>query len=402
MNWHDGERATVVGGIIIAVLFLLFYVLIITVSWDFSTLRGPTGVPVAADFANYWAASKLALSGKAQLAYNFNDLQEVVQQFFGTTHYYGCGWYYPPFALFIVLPLGLMPYLTSYIVWVTLGLILYMIVLSHINSHPIIPILCLLFPGILTNLVFGQNGFISGMLLGAGLLLLDCWPLLAGCLFGILCYKPPLAILILVALLAGRYWKAFIALISMALFLSILSSVVFGYQVWIEYFKVMSIPMRLLENGAAAWNIMPTFFAAALSAGFGVSTAYLAQGIVMLVVLAAIIWSWRQQVPLAIRGTVLVLGTLLFTPYVFVYDLAILALPLCWLWEEGRLKGRLPGELILLLMGWLMPIAAPILWQPINFLEGKLQIGPVILLALFILALVRAKNAVSPKTLQPQ
>lgn len=176
----------------------------------------------------------------------------------------------------------------------------------------------------------------------------------------------------------------------------LISMIVFGYQVWLEYFKVMSIPMQQLEIGAAIWSIMPTFFAATLSAGFGVKAAYFVQGVIMLVALAGVAWVWRsKQVAISSRGAVLVLGTLLFTPYAFVYDLAVLALPLAWLWEEGRLNGRLPGELLLLLFGWLLPIAAPPLWDWINFLQGKLQIGPAILLALFVLSLIKARAAIS-------
>ena len=119
------------------------------------------------------------------------------------------------------------------------------------------------------------------------------------------------------------------------------------------------MPMQLLEMGHAAWSIMPTFFAATLSAGLSVKAAYLVQGLAMLMVLSGVAWVWMRKANLALRGSVLTLGLLLFTPYAFVYELALLALPLCWLWEEGRVRGRLPGELILLLFGWLMPYAAP-------------------------------------------
>lgn len=402
MSWHEGERATVIGGIICAALSLLFFFGIGSASMDFATLRSATGLPLAADFANYWAASKLALSGKAVLAYNINELHEVEQQFFGTHHYYGCGWYYPPFALFLVLPLGLMPYVTSLLVWTIVPLVIFTIVFWRVSHHPTSLILFVCFPGTLMNVLFGQNGFISGILLGGGLLLLDELPILAGCLFGLLCYKPPLAALVLVALMFGRYWKTLIATLVTLLLLSVASIIVFGYQVWIEYFHVQSIPMKLLELGGADWSIMTTVFAAVRSAGLGVQGAYLVQGAVMLAVLAAVAWVWRQRLSLANRGAVLVLGTLLFTPYAFVYDLALLALPLGWLWEEGRRRGRFPGELLLLWFGWLLPYAAPILWNKVDIFNGKLQLAPVMLLVLFLLSLVRARIALKPESSDPQ
>ncbi len=382
-----------IGGLIGAALSLLFFFGIGSVSMEFSTLRSATGLPLVPDFANYWAASKLALAGKASLAYDINELHEVEQQFFGTHHYYGCGWYYPPFALFLTLPLGLMPYLTSLLVWTVVPLVIFAIIFWRVSHHSISLILFLCFPGTLMNVLFGQNGFISGILLGGGLLLLDLSPLAAGCLFGLLCYKPPLAALVLVALMLGRYWQALItALVTLAL-ISAASLMVFGYQPWVAYFQVQAIPMKLLQLGGADWSIMPTVFSAMLSAGFGVKAAYLVQGTVMLAVLAAVAWAWSLRLPLADRGAVLVLGSLLFTPYAFVYDLALLVLPLGWLWEEGRRRGRRPGELLLLWFGWLMPLAAPLVWNWVNIPDGKLQIGPIILLALFLLSLAKARIA---------
>ena len=207
MGWHKGERVTVIGGSIGAALSLWVFLALGSSSMNFSTLRSVTGLPLAADFANYWAASKLALAGKAALAYNINELGAVEQQFLGTHHHYGCGWFYPPFALFWALPLGLMPYLTSLLVWTVVPLAIYAIVFRRVSHYAMSLVLFLCFPGTLLNVLFGQNGFISGIFLGGGLLLLDYFPLGAGCLFGLLCYKPPLAVLVLVALIFGRYWK---------------------------------------------------------------------------------------------------------------------------------------------------------------------------------------------------
>lgn len=224
-------------------------------------------------------------------------------------------------------------------------------------------------------------------------MLLDDLPIVAGCLLGLLMYKPPLAVLTFVALIFGRYWKTLISACITCLFLSLISLAAFGYQTWIDYFKVMSMPMKLLACGATSLDVEPTFISAVLSAGFGIKVAYLVQIMVMVVVVAGVAWVWKKKLFLVLRGAVLVLGTLLFVPYAFVYDLAILALPLCWLWEDGRINGRWPGELLLLMCGWLVPLFAPILWQFIRVFQGKLQVAPIILLALFFLSLIKAKAA---------
>ncbi len=58
------------------------------------------------------------------------------------------------------------------------------------------------------NAVGGQNSTWTAALSGSGLSLLERRPLLAGGLLGLLIYKPQLGLLIPVALLAGRHWRA--------------------------------------------------------------------------------------------------------------------------------------------------------------------------------------------------
>jgi hypothetical protein len=391
LSWHDGERATVIGGLILSGIFLGLYIHLVPVVWDFSTLKTSTGLPIATDFSNFWAASKVALSGKPAIAYNVYDLHALERQILGASHRHLSGFYYPPVFLLMVLPLSFMNYLLSFSVWILVTLLLYMLVLSNISQHRILFPVLLLFPGMFENFLYGQNTFLSGFMLGGGLLLLDSFPLLSGCLIGFLCYKPQFIMLILFALLVGRFWKALIAAIATSLILFGASYILFGREVWLAYLAVMSIPMRLVETGWAPWSIMPTFFAATLSAGFDVKAAYVVQGMVMLVVIGGVAWVWVKKTNLALRGSVLTLGLLLFTPYAFVSELALMALPLAWLWEDGRMRGRLPGELILLLCGWLMPFTMALIWDNVNILQGKLQIGPVVLMALFLFALIKAK-----------
>jgi hypothetical protein len=397
MSWHEGEKITVVTGIIFASLLLCLYICLVFMTWNFNTLTDFKGRPLALDFANFWAASKLALSGKAALAYNVNKLHEVQLLTLGTQHSFECGWHYPPPFFLAVLPLGLLPYLPSLFIWMIVTLLLYLIILYRLSPHPILIILCVLFPGIYQNFIVGQNGYLSGILFGGALLLLDRRPLTAGCLIGFLCYKPPLVIITFIALIFGRYWKPLISAIVTYLVLVLASIMVLGYQVWIDYFKVMAIPMKLMEIGVTNWSIMPTFFAATMSAGFSVKIAYIVQAMGMLAVVSGVVWVWgkKPNTSIATRGAVLVLGTLLFPPYEFNYDLAILALPLCWLWEEGRINGRLPGELILLFFGWILPFVMPFIWNMTNIFNGKLQIGPAVLSALFILALMKWKKGMN-------
>jgi alpha-1,2-mannosyltransferase len=66
-------------------------------------------------------------------------------------------------------------------------------------------------PGLLANAVVGQNGFLSPALVGGALLLLPGSATVAGCLIGLLAFKPHLGILLPIVLVAGGYWRAIAA-----------------------------------------------------------------------------------------------------------------------------------------------------------------------------------------------
>ena len=83
--------------------------------------------------------------------------------------------------------------------------------LSRTGSGDARPGALLAAPAVFINAVGGQNGTWTAALFGGGLSLLERRPLLAGGLLGLLIYKPQLALLIPVALLAGRHWRAFAA-----------------------------------------------------------------------------------------------------------------------------------------------------------------------------------------------
>jgi len=102
-----------------------------------------------------------------------------------------------------------------------------------------------------------------------------------------------------------------------------------------------------------------------------------------------VFWVWsREAAPAGVRAAVLVLCALLFPPYEFLYDLAILALPLAWLAWEGHVEGWRPGEQTLLVLAFLTPLLVPIFARTIH-----LQIAPLVLTALLAMALRRLRPA---------
>src|SRR6202007_3224914 len=90
----------------------------------------------------------------------------------------------------------------------------------------------LAFPAVWWNFGLGQNAFLTAALFGAATLLVDRRPILAGLLFGALCYKPHFGLLVPLALAAGGRWRCFAAAAASAGGLVLASLMVFGSSTW--------------------------------------------------------------------------------------------------------------------------------------------------------------------------
>jgi hypothetical protein len=172
------------------------------------------------------------------------------------------------------------------------------------------------------------------------------------------------------------------------------SLLVLGTEAWAAFFRNLPGTLAILETGRLGKEVllftakMPTWAAAVLLAGGPPWLAQLLQAAVMLATTGIVFWVWSREEPAGVRAAVLVLCALLFPPYEFLYDLAILALPLAWLAWEGHVEGWRPGEQTLLVLAFLTPLLAPIFARTIH-----LQIAPLVLAALLAMALRRLRPA---------
>ena len=292
MSWLNRERLTVYPPIIVALYIILgAYLLIIP------GLRGGKaidfmGKPLGADFSDYWSASSLALVGDPMAVYDFSRLIATQEAVTGVK--FPLFFSYPPIFLLMVLPLALLPYLASLAPWLAVTLSIYLLVIRRIAPHPLATWLALAFPGTFQNFIQGQNGFLSAALLGGGLLILDRFPLTGGMLLGALSYKPQLAVLIPVALLAGRYWRALAGVIISAGSLALLSALIFGLGTWKAFYQSIPFTAELLNSGSVPWFKMPTIYAAIRLAGGGLVIAQVLQGIAMLSSIIMVSWTWLR------------------------------------------------------------------------------------------------------------
>ncbi len=255
----------------------------------------------------------------------------------------------------------------------------------------------LAFPAVWVTIGHGQNAFLTAGLLGGGLLLLERRPVAGGLLLGLLCYKPQFGLLIPVALVAGRQWRAVAAAAASALAAAALSLAAFGPATWQAFFASLGSSRRLLlEQGALPWPKIQSVFAAMRLLGGGADPAYAVQAVATAAAAVAVAVVWRRCPIPALRGAALVAAMPLATPYVLDYDLVILALPIAWLAGIGMAAGFRPWEKTVLAATWLLPLLA----RPAGFALG-LPLTPPLLAVLLGLIVARATAPVSATAAAP-
>lgn len=369
-------------------LFLAAY--LVVTALQLGMTRGgmySNGQPIGADFINVWTASASALKGQPAAIYN-NDLHHAAERaVLGNNRIGFYGWHYPPMFLVIALPLALLPYLWAYVAWEGVTLAGYAGMMRRLAPGREALWLALAFPPVMINFLNGQNGFLTAALFGAGLMLLEENPLAAGIFFGALTYKPQFGLLIPLALLAGRRWRALISASLMASAFAALSLIMFGGQTWRAFFASVTFTRGLvMEKGGIEFYKLQSAFGAVRMWGGSIPFAYGVQALTALAAAAAVVWLWRSrsEAPFALKAAALCTGSLMVFPYVLDYDLVLLALPIAWMALEGCACGFLPFEKSALAGVWVLPFVARTVAN-----STMIPVGPALHLTLLALILRR-------------
>ncbi len=285
--------------------------------------------------------------------------------------------------LLFTAPFALIPYVPALFLWLSASWYAFYRALKLAMPGRNVLLLALASPAVLINAVGGQNGTWTAALLGGGLSLLERRPAVAGILFGIMVCKPQLALLLPVALLAGRQWRAFFATGLTAGALVVVSIIVFGTEPWAEYLRNLGLLRQMiLEDGSGVWHRFVSVFVTARRLGAPVETAYVIQATSGLLACTAVASIWFRDTSAGIRNAVLVLGTFMATPYLQDYDLVIGPIVVVWLWqipvaEKAERALQLSAGLFLLL---------PLVAAALAHLTG-LALGPLFILPLLVLVL---------------
>jgi arabinofuranan 3-O-arabinosyltransferase len=341
--------------------------------------------PIANDFVAVVAAGALALDGQAATAYDWPTHKAAEVRVIGHDFEDYYGWHYPPTFLFVAMALALLPYLAAMLVWLTATLAAYAATLGGILSGRTGVLFALGFPAAIWNVTAGQNGFLTAALIGGTLGLLERRPALAGICLGLLTYKPQFGLLFPLVLLVDRRWLTIAVAAAVALALAALSWLAFGSASWQAFVHWMPITSRIvLGEGHADWSRLQSVFGLVRAHGGGEALAWTAQAIFSLTLAAAIVWLWRSRAPYELKAAALAAGTLLVTPYLYMYDLPALAVAVAFLLRYTLRTGLSPTEVAGLAAAGALILSFPFV---------KTQVGLAAVLIVMVLIAQRTISA---------
>lgn len=329
---------------------------------------GADGRGIPTDFVNVWAAGKLALEGHPAQAWDW-DIQKQVELALLKQDFVGhFAWHYPPPFLFVASFLAQFPYAVAFIGWAAFSMVPYLAVMRAIIGRNAGLVIAIGFPAAFLNILVGQNGFLTASLIGGMLYLMPTRPVLAGICLGLLSYKPQYGLLFPLALLAAAEWTVLFTAAIVTAVIAAVSWFAFGTESWQAFFHwIPMFSQAFLTEGRAPWFKMQSIFALVRYVGGTEQLGWIFQWALTAAVAVVLVAMWRSRLPHALKAAMLAAGSLLTTPYLFMYDLVVLGIAVAFLIRAGLDEGFARHEAMALALVFALLAAFLFLGQPVGF-----------------------------------
>jgi hypothetical protein len=278
-------------------------------------------------------------------------------------------WVYPPPMLLLAMPFGFLPYGIAYALFIG-GTMAAMFWALRRWAPPgqARHVLCLgtlLCPAMAYAIGAGQNSFLNAFLCLFGFLLLGKKPFAAGMVLGVLGLKPQLALMVPVALLAQRNWRAILGAISTGVLLCIASLAFGGIALWRAW-------LTLMLSGDSAfhtWIDLGRLYGQSVYADLRVLgfTHAIASNGQYLAALCSAYAVWRvfsKNQPKEIQLAVFLVASLLAAPHVSPYDAVFAGIAAMLVLMRGTTENIAPWSFAAAIAVWVTTLLNPArLWQ---------------------------------------
>lgn len=288
--------------------------------------------PFVTDFTTFHIVGSMAWTDDLADAYSAQALLQHQQA--SNQGALAMPWSYPPPFDLVVAALATVPLPVAYVLFTGGTLAAYLAVLRRLSGDGFVMLLLMLMPVLLVNIRSGQNGFLTGALVGLFAILSLRGASKSGVPLGLMVIKPHLGIGLGVLLLLGRRWRELVLAVAVASGALLVSTLAFGSGIWPAFLSGAAEASGFLEAGAYRLYRMTSVYASARSFGLPSDWALWLQGATalygLLAVASGILWRWPTRHVLGVAA----LSTLMVSPYSYDYDLTILGIGLALVWAE--------------------------------------------------------------------
>jgi arabinofuranan 3-O-arabinosyltransferase len=319
------------------------------------------------DFVYLWSAGKLVLDGTPALAYDWDIHGKVEHAAVGYVFDGYYAWLYPPPFLAIAALLALFPYSIAFAVWVAITLPIYLATVRWLVADRVGLLFAGAFPAMLSNVMVGQNGFITAALIGGTVGFMQRRPVLSGICLGLLTYKPHFGVLFPFVLIAARQWTVFATAVVVATALAVTSGLLFGWASWEAFFHSLTMSSQAyLSEGRCDWSKLQSIYGLARAVGGSETLGWSLQAIVSALTVVGLCWLWRSRASFEMKAAGLAAGTMLATPYIYLYDMPVLAIAAALLVRCALVSGWRPMEMYGLTATAVLLFAYPFVQVPVG------------------------------------
>ena len=357
---------------------------------------GPNHIAPGTDWMVFYGSVTSAVQGSLSLIMNGDDFTAFLNRSFQdwlSAPIEFRPWFYPPSFLVLLLPFAPLGFAASYVAFQILTAAFLATALIKGASSPVLSRYVaagvLISPAAAINIVDGQCAFLVAALLIAGVRLLPLQPILGGILLGLLSFKPQFCLLVPVALVALRQYKALLAAAGSALALAVLSVIIFGLDVWLWWIpqainNLIEPDAKWLSYGRI-WG--HSVWACAVLAGIPPNLASVLQMAAIAAGMVVTYVAFRSTLSGDKQLAVLLAATVLAAPHSGAYDATLLAAAV-GLWLAANIKTWRLLDWFLALGIWMVPILSP----PTHVVAGRFS--PLLIVALigFILHELRGTS----------
>jgi hypothetical protein len=282
------------------------------------------GQPLFGDFIAFWSAGRLALAGRAQAVHDIAAIHAqhliAIPDLSVVAPYHS-----PPTFLLLLTPFAALPYPAAALLFLALTAALYLYA-----AHKILPgaramIFAITLPAALFHLGSVQTGLLIAGLSALAFVWLDTRPRAAGLCIALIAIKPHLALIWPLYLLITRRWRVLAYATGFMGALVLAAGWAFGFDSYTRFLENLPAAQALLSQGRISSDTAASLYANLIGLGAPHGFAVAAHGASALAALiaAALVFSRNDK---SASAAALCAATLLLSPYLYFYDLTLLAI----------------------------------------------------------------------------